>query len=146
MQLNETIFSKSIVLKTKEIYPLSLDILDTMDAFGLITEKKHEFETTGPRRRVHINFDMEDVFDRHSSAIFSFIINGESNDEGFLDVGVKGILTINEPQIMGIGSLAFNTFYSEHILPMLKKDIENKIDKMGRFIEKKIEGLNFKYT
>ena len=146
IQMGETVFSKSIIIKTREIYPLSLDILDNMAAFGVIKEKRHEFETSGPRKRVHLSFDMEDIIDEHSAIIFSFMINGDSNGEGFLDVGVKGSFYTRLTQTDKFGSETFNRFYFKSMFPMLRKGMGRKIDKMGRFIEKKIEGLNFKYA
>jgi hypothetical protein len=145
-QISETVFSKNIVLKTKEIYQLSLDIIDNMDAFGAIIEKNHEFETDGPRKFVNIIFDMEEIIDDHASIIFSFLINGESNGTGFLDIKIDGSFFLDMPHRKTLGYLAFSSYYSEHLLSMLEKNMTKKIEKMGKFIEKKIEKLNLKYA
>lgn len=147
-QFSETIFSKSIIVRTKEIYPLSLDILDNMDAFGAIKEKQHAFDTDGPRSRVHLFFDVEDVIDDRSSIVFSFRINGDGNNngEGVLDIDIVGSFFVNIPYSDKLGPIVFNSFYIKTMFPMLRKGMEKKINVMGDFIEKKVKTLNFKYT
>jgi len=145
-QISETVFSKNMVIETKAIYPLSLDIMDNMDRFGNIIEKIHEFDTNGPRETVHITFDMEEVIDDHASIIFSFLINGDSNGTGFLDIKVDGSFFIDTPQRKTLASSAFNAYYAEHIFPMLEKNMTKKIENMGKFIEKKLKKLSLKYA
>lgn len=146
VHFSETVFSKNIALETKEIYSLGLDILDSMSAFGTINEKEHEFDTSGPRKAVKLVFDLVDELDAHSSMIFSFRISGESNGHGLLEVDFNGMLSVKIDQKNMPGSLAFNSFYIENILPLLEKYMEKRISFMGKFIEKKARMLNFKYT
>jgi len=146
IKFEDIVFSKSVFVKTKEMYSLSLDILDNMAVFGTIIEKKHQFETDGPRKQVHLFFDTVDKIDERSSLIFSFMINGNSNGTGYLDIDFKGMFSVKVPPRNGFGSEAFNSFYVNKLFPSMRKDMDSKIKGMGKFIEKKIETLNFKYA
>ena len=74
-QIGETTFSKNLFVETKEIYPFSLDIIDNMSFFGDVKERVHEFDTDGPRKVVHLTFDMEEKMDDRSSVIFTFTMS-----------------------------------------------------------------------
>lgn len=145
MQVEDTLFSRAFTLKTKDIYPASIDILDSMACFGNVIEKKHEFETDGPRKGVHLFFDVEDIVDDHASMLFSFLINGESNGEGLLEIDVHGSFSIDIEQGISIGTNAFTSFYLDNTFPDVKKYMESRLKQMEKLIEKRMAKLKFKY-
>ena len=145
-QVKELVFSKDIFVRTREIYPLSLDIMDNMSAFGDIIERRHVFESDGPRRRVHLFFDLIERIDDHAAMVFSFLIDGEEADKSYLKIRVEGSTLIELKQGTTFGSIIFNSFYADNIFPIVKKNMENRVQHMEKFIEKKIEKLNFKYA
>ena len=141
MKVEDTLFTKKISVRTKDIYSTVNEVVSIISNFGDIREKKNIYETDGPRKRIERVFDIIEEVDKHYKAEIHFQLAGESNGSGLLDITISGITQTNLEKGAGIASSAFSDFYAKNFLPTAKHGMEKKIKSMANEIEKGVRKL-----
>jgi len=137
MRVIDSIFSKSMKIKTNDPYALSLDIMKRVSGFAKVIEKRNNYMTDGPHHASEVMFDAIQDLDEHTRIKLAFNMVGS---DGELGIEVNGIVTVNIIKY-GFVSDMYSEYYIKNIYPTMKKEIETRADGMIKRIEKVLRVL-----
>ena len=137
--ISETFFQKKIILETSDIYSTAMEIKEIVSAFGNVVEIKNVYETDGPRKRVHLQFEATKPVDRISGAKIVVSINGESTSTGLLSINISGVFSSFMRFGAGFVSSVFYEYYRDSVFPVIKDETESETKKIFQQIEAKIQ-------
>ncbi|MFH0832157.1 MAG: hypothetical protein V1900_00325 [Candidatus Aenigmatarchaeota archaeon] len=138
MRIIDTFLTKSVSIKTNDVYSTALEILAVISKYGKLIERKNIYGTDGPRKMLEMVYEIIKTVDSKSKLKFSFNLMGESHGSGFLELKITCKFRMVSKE-NGFASETFTDYYTQNVFPSVKNRAEDDAKKIIGEIEKQIK-------
>ncbi len=118
-----------------DTYLFALHLLDASKRLGKIKEKRNEVLVKGPRKEVHVEYEIIDQIDKFHRVTCSVIIYAP-NLRGKVDISIQTFVKVwrLDEEHKGFFSKLVNTFYKKELEPLMFKLSEERARHMKDMI------------